>query len=818
MPFPYLTPFLPWITDILQEREDNQVSNIFKNPYAMITSAALVVQGAGIASNDEKTRAEDIENKIKNPPPESYKGCIIANNINSLALSYSTAETIVGIDFDGKPIKVANGETGRKVSTPIIESITMDSGGTNAALKSAKVTVRCFTLKQFEMFELFFMKPGMSVIVEWGDSTILTTKPKPAGTTNGTPVTNKRSHNTFQNGTKVEVKPFKDPSEALIINQDGNKTYDTFCKNFSKYFRSDTTAIAKYLERIENSLGSYDLVAGKVLDYSFSINEDGTYSCNFEVSQGNQINMAIPCNPTKDSSKEKTKSNDVDITKTTQIIEQIASDFNLDSDIFKQILKDKVVEHADGTKETDWSRDWFNFLKINKLQKDTVASSDAYISLRFILVVLMNYVLYQKDGKTAIDTDFFELTLPVFKIGNKKVEVIPVTSNRYMISSSPDIIFPTDKLPMPFARNPKGKDFKEEDNKITIPDDPTTKDGKINGYNFHLSNPLQYNSQHDIQIPSTQNSDYRLGDALSIFIKYETVVKAWRKSYTRIDFLEQILGTVNDASYGLFRLVYGLQDTDGKPTVVDYKLAPPAIQTENNNTGYRFKPTTIKSIVKQFSFNFEMSNLVAGRTIFNSSKFLDNALQKSNAKNINGEIPLPPDAYKSIDNSSFGNADGYYSINNVELLVMKEKFQQAQALRAKNIKEEDPKKEATKEAQDLNDVIKNKSIKFLMNPVSPKDPITLIYTDSTLIQNKIHKSEKDNADKTGKKKSTLSPIEVTITIDGFSGFRCGQYFNIDGVPEIYNQIGVFQITEISHSVQKSEWTTTIKADFRIMNK
>jgi hypothetical protein len=105
-----------------------------------------------------------------------------------------------------------------------------------------------------------------------------------------------------------------------------------------------------------------------------------------------------------------------------------------------------------------------------------------------------------------------------------------------------------------------------------------------------------------------------------------------------------------------------------------------------------------------------------------------------------------------------------------------------------------------------------------MNAVSPKDPITLIYTDSTLIQNKIHKSEKDNADKTGKKKSTLSPIEVTITIDGFSGFRCGQYFNIDGVPEIYNQIGVFQITEISHSVQKSEWTTTIKADFRIMNK
>jgi ATP-dependent helicase/DNAse subunit B len=68
------------------------------------------------------------------------------------------------------------------------------------------------------------------------------------------------------------------------------------------------------------------------------------------------------------------------------------------------------------------------------------------------------------------------------------------------------------------------------------------------------------------------------------------------------------------------------------------------------------------------------------------------------------------------------------------------------------------------------------------------------------------------------KKSTLSPIEVTLTIDGFSGFSPGQYFHIDGIPEIYNQTGVFQITNIKHNIATDGWNTTIEAGFRITPK
>jgi len=230
---------------------------------------------------------------------------------------------------------------------------------------------------------------------------------------------------------------------------------------------------------------------------------------------------------------------------------------------------------------------------------------------------------------------------------------------------------------------------------------------------------------------------------------------------------------------------------------------------------YRFKPTTINSIVKEFSFNFEMSNLVAGRTVFNSGKFLALAKEEQKGK-PSGELELPAAAYKSVDNSTFGNADGWYSINNVELKRIEENFKKAKEAEEKKsqVKTEDTKTEdTTKEAKNLSEVVKSKSINFLIDEDSVKGRnVVLIYKDTAFIRDKISKKEADL------NKPTVSPITVTITVDGFSGFRCGQYFNVDGIPEIYNQIGVFQITNTKHNISKDGWTTTIEADHRIITK
>ena len=808
MPFPFLAPLSPWITDIMKQRESSPLMTSFKTPWVILTSAALVVKGS--ADMDINARRDELKKIIDaGGGSNSFKGCIIANNSHDLNLTYAVGKTPVGIDFTGKVITV-DGESGRKVSTPIVESVDVDTDGANNTLKTAKITVRCFTLKQLEMFELFFMKPGMNILVEWGDTSLMK-KALFAESIVNSPQNKKREYNALKDGGLTPIKAFDSPLQALVPK---TGDYDNFCESFSKYYRSDTTAIAEYLGRVEQSLGTYDLVAGKVLDYSFSINDDGTYTVSLEISQGNQVSLAIPHSKPKTNSQDKVKPLDKEYPTTDQIKQLIIADLNLDEKTFL----DKIAPGTHPIDGGDWKNDWFNFLKINKQQSDTIISDTAYVSLRFILQILMNYVIPEKN----IDDEFFKFNLPTYKNkAGKELKILPVTSNRYIMSSSDKVIFPTDTLPRIYAppKPKEGEEPKEGDNIIKIiPNEK--RNGIINGYNFHTTEELQVPNDPTNQVIIPEG-DSKLGDALNVFIKYEDVVKAWNSTYTRIDFLEKMLNTINENGYGLFTLIYGNINDNSGGSIIDAKMTSSDNQVEKQNEKdiYRFKPTTITSNVKQFSFNFEMSNLVAGRQIFNSGKLLEDA-RKEQKNTEDGKLVMPASAYKSIDNATMGNADGWYSINNVEYKRITANFKKAIAAAAAGKPQTDvPAKKSTTEATDFTQIASTKSINFyldLKKANGPKDATVLVYKDSDLIYNAINGILGPEGGVPKAKKSTLSPIEVSITIDGFSGFSPGQYFKIDGIPEIYNQTGVFQITNIKHNVAPDGWNTTIEAGFRIV--
>ena len=289
---------------------------------------------------------------------------------------------------------------------------------------------------------------------------------------------------------------------------------------------------------------------------------------------------------------------------------------------------------------------------------------------------------------------------------------------------------------------------------------------------------------------------------MNIFINYKNVAEIWKKSYTRIDFLKSILAILNSNTYGLARFQYIPQVTGGKATIVDMKSTGKA---DTPTRPYRFKVNGINSIVRDFSFNFEMSNLIAGRTVFNAQKFLIEALKKV-PPNSTSKIDLPPDAYKSYDNSMFGNADGWYSINVIDLEALKKTFLAAQDTTNPTAPPADDKK--TDEAKHLADVIQAKSIKF--KEAGKNDLKILIFNDVDFVTKLVTSVDKE--------KSTLTPIDVSLTINGLSGLSCGEYFELEGVPEMYNTIGVFQITNTSHTIDNDGWVTKIDAGFRINKK
>lgn len=811
MAFPYLAPFDDWVQVILKQREKDKIGGIFKNPYAVLTSAAKVVKST--PSQDPKIRKEQIKAILKGElagGEKSYNGCIIANNISSLDLSYRTGLTAVGIDFDGKIIEV-EGETDRRVSTPIIESIDIDTDGANNTLKKANVKVRCFTLKQFEMFENFFLKPGMNVLLEFGDSSIL------GGLLDKVDrnIIKKEDVTVYRSGEKQTILPISRLEDCLIPK---NK-FEEFSNELVSYYKSSLSGTIKYFTRIESSLGTYDLMAGIVTNFNFSIEENLTYSVDIEITQANQISLALPINPKKKFSTYNTTSENKagQNSEREQIVDSICLNFDLEKSKLESILSKK---HPEGK---DWINDeFFNYNKVDTTQKDQVASANPYISLRFILKILMNYVITENDN--AVDSNFFEFIIPKYytkKVKDKpefsgEVEFIPVQSKDNMISVSDSLIFPTDELPKMVD---SGKD-----NKIDIKSN--AEDGRINGYNFHYNGDLFIPGLGTNLKLNFNGKNDRLGNALNIFIKYEDVVRMWKQELYRIDFLEKLLDLINKNSLGLFQLVYGSTEENGPGSILDYKLATSSnakIRPISEGDTFRFKIGPNESIVRSLSFNFEMSNLVAGQTIFNSNKFVSETIKakgktKEEFKDVKtiDDIELPANVYKAIDMSTLGNADGWYSINNIELKTIQErtlkKIQQIQTSSDQTAQQIlsgsfDSNKDASTEAEKASDIIKQYSTQFKFGQ-KDSDLKTLIYKDEKFILEKISQTVEEKI-----KKPTLSPIDISLVVDGFSGFRCGYCFCVDGVPEIYNKSGVFQITNVKHQISNDGWQTTIEAGY-----
>jgi hypothetical protein len=58
------------------------------------------------------------------------------------------------------------------------------------------------------------------------------------------------------------------------------------------------------------------------------------------------------------------------------------------------------------------------------------------------------------------------------------------------------------------------------------------------------------------------------------------------------------------------------------------------------------------------------------------------------------------------------------------------------------------------------------------------------------------------------------PIKYSFKILGNSGIRRGDTFNIRGIPSKYAKHGLFQVTQIEHSLDGNQWFTNITGDYR----
>lgn len=732
----YLAPMKKWVVDVLDSREKNPNMSNTKMPFVIMTSAAKIVKHT--TQQTREAVLNSVKEVVEGKGVVEHLGCIISNHIDP-NINYSHANPYVGYDFNGKLVTV-NGESGRKISPPIIESVDIDTNGVGNTLKEARVRVRCFSLKQYEMFELFFCKPAMHILLEYGDN----------------------SNSSVLNDVMVSKSKYSD-----------------FVKIFREFTNPNTKQFAEYLKKCEDSNGSYDRVAGKLINYSYSIDTDSTYNVELTIAQSNEYSLALPKAFVTNYSAVSTPNNkSLDTFEEWQ--NQIINDLpGLNANYIKSLKKDV------------WKKDFFNWGKSDETDIEKAASNDPYISLRFLLDILMNNIV--SEGEVS-KTFKFELPYRFKKKGGESI--LPFNVHKNIISSSPSIIFPNKELPK-FNLNTKT-------NKIDI--DTKKIDGSINGYTLFDNDAFDYiDPLNDIIKIQQSTTEFRIGNALNIFIRYKDIGELWEKNYSRKAFLVDILDKINEASYGTFRLIYANINEGDAASIIDSKLyvdelLPSKLNKQSSfRKEYRFKPTTINSNVREFTFNFELTNQVAAATVFNMNKYLAGIKNKTTAD----KIPLPNEAYQSIDYSSFSTADGLYSINQIEYEQLMESTKATPP--NANIKED-----TSFEAKVAERAYNLKQTKF---KIKKGDVRTLIYLDYAFILDYLKPTGKDN--KLAKNTYELvTPITINVKIDGISGITCGETFKIDGIPEQYNRLGDFQITNTKHNIDKDNgWTTTLEAMF-----
>ena len=117
------------------------------------------------------------------------------------------------------------------------------------------------------------------------------------------------------------------------------------------------------------------------------------------------------------------------------------------------------------------------------------------------------------------------------------------------------------------------------------------------------------------------------------------------------------------------------------------------------------------------------------------------------------------------------------------------------------------------EFEKLNEVLKGNYVHFKLNSNRPNTETALnhlIYKDPALIQYYIPKRQNGT--------TVLTFLDVSLSIDGLAGLSCGEYFQIDGVPEVYNMNGFFQVTNVKHQIEPDGWKTVVEAGYRISSK
>jgi hypothetical protein len=636
---------------------------------------------------------------------------------------------------------------------PLIQNLEIKPGGSMGVLRQGIVSVKFASMGQMQLYGNFF-RIGTPKSIIWGWSKNRTT------------------------GDEYSPPQFLGTTEAKKYVDDIN-AWKSYC------------AGGGY---------SYDTMVGPLMDFTFSVNADATIDATFTIGTKNEIPAFL-------GTTRHDKTMTVGSNKEQSLDAKLARTLELTDNEFLSKTQIKYFEQHS-----------VNFTYANKgvLYKlgtdiyDYVASEyDAYTEDIFID---LETIADLKVNKQKTDTDY------IFDISKAIASGHP-----NMISNSENVFFPNATMAYPeIIGNKSGTALRLNTSKTQN----ASKPGK--------QYPEQVGGSYSVNPSINKYEAGRWGYVKNIFLRVDFVLdvaKSVDENGTVGEFVQKLCDEINKAACGLMELNPQVTSNGDKTiySIVDYALIPTEVTA--TSTIDLFNPNTT---ITNITFNCDLPKEIAAMAMLGK-----NQKSKEIGENLFFEYETDPTDILNVENRAqkrynakiqrllnqynggklppgFGGVGGLPAGNASGTSKPKEKnwFQKLTDYLAKNYTPVSgpgftPLVTAALTGSPKDDKLIDENVIIFRGSSETgydyKEDIRGIVKDTALVKNLYFGSDGHP------KNNPLLPIEIELKVLGISGITIGTMVNISPLP--FFKKGLFQVTEVSHSVQDN-WETTIKFRFR----
>lgn len=659
----------------------------------------------------------------------------------------------------------SGGTTGERYRPkPTITSISVDE-----KLQSFECTVewKANSIGQLERLFPHFMGLGTSVIVDWGWSDV-----PPGGIINATDKQNFQKMFKPLSGVEEETDVESANSE---ISSDGKTQFD-----HPKY------------EQLRKGQGKYSFVSGAIVDFSFSPDENGTFSCTTEV-----MSLSKAMRKLRTKRQEMLRVSDIQETEGPSTVQSprvptfyefIKQDFQshlktaaLSGNFGDTTQSGDVVEIGQGKTKSD-----LQYMESGKQR------SGYFLTWGEIERLVNKYATLTKGGKKAV-TSTFKLDSSDTIISNFIGETLDV-----------DSFFNTNLT--------KSLSLRTTDPLVCVVDS----NGKSDKFRSFFKNPKAASDEIEIE-------KERQGFLYNLYIYSDFLKLSLQKQETLFDALQYILDQCSAACFGIWD--FNLEVDSNVIKVVDKNMASNTVDgiLKSPDQEYVFKPNTRKTVLKGFSFDTNLDDKIKSQIVAQRNANLDGS-NKDAAQNSR------KDSLANLFRSQYEKG------KDIALGMFKRNAESEPEKQTEGEdNSEDPGNLGILHAEMINDSLKNsetaedeeslkkkkRNVSKYINQIGDRYG-SLVYkskeTGESLAQKFSKRLQSDLSSKSPINSNNYLGMGAQLELKGIGGFSAYQVLKIKQIPKIFENNGVFSIESVSHSVSPDDWSTELKTTFVVKNQ